>query len=392
MKRMINKKKLEAHKSKLLLVGLAVLILSITAVGYISTRNQVFIEDGKETLEVQTRKETVEEVLAEAEVDYLDEDHITPGLNTLIEDEMTIQIIRAQNITIFDDDEMYALLTPVYTVEEALIEAGIIIEPDDKVAPSKGTPLKEGMEIEINRAVPCEIIVDGDIIELNTIKETVEEVLTQAEVELGKKDLLNYDLKDSITEDMTIEVIRVEKEVITEVEAIDFKTVRQNDKNLEKGKSRVEQEGKNGEKQIVTEITYENGEEVERVIVSEEITKEPLNRVVKVGTKAPKPAPVVSRGGSTVTRTLRVEATAYTSQDPGVGNITATGARLRHGIIAVDPRVIPLGTKIYVPGYGYGVAADTGGAIIGNKIDLAYENRNEALRFGRRMLTIKIYD
>ena len=123
-----------------------------------------------------------------------------------------------------------------------------------------------------------------------------------------------------------------------------------------------------------------------------------MERIVNVGTKEFKPAPV-NRGTSRNTdsssneyRSLTVEATAYTSQDPGVGTITATGATLRHGIIAVDPRVIPLGTKLYVPGYGYGVAADTGGAIKGNKIDLAYMNRTEALKFGRQTLTIRVYD
>ena len=89
--------------------------------------------------------------------------------------------------------------------------------------------------------------------------------------------------------------------------------------------------------------------------------------------------------------TLRVSATAYSSQDPGVGKYTSTGARVKRGIIAVDPRVIPLGTKIYVPGYGYGVAADTGGSIRGNRIDVAFDTRAEALRFGRKTVTIKIY-
>ena len=394
MKKILNKEQLKAHKQKLLFLGIAVLILSITAVGYMSTINKVFIEDGEESLEVGTRKETVKEVLKEAEVDYIEEDRIEPGLNTSVVDEMTIEVIRAQNIKIVDEDDTQTLLTPVSTVEEALIEAEILIRPDDKVTPAMDVALEEGMEIEITRAVPCEIHVDGEVIELMTTKDTVEEVLNKADVELEEKDKINHDLEDAIEEDLTIEIIRVEKEVITETEEIDFKTLRKNDENLDKGKTRVDKEGEKGLKEYEIQITYEDGEEADRKVLSEEVTKEPVNRVVKIGTKAPKPepAPVVSRGGSEATRSLRVEATAYTSQDPGVGNITATGERLRHGIIAVDPRVIPLGTKLYVPGYGYGIAADTGGAIKGNKIDLAYESRSEALRFGRQMMTIRIYD
>lgn len=87
---------------------------------------------------------------------------------------------------------------------------------------------------------------------------------------------------------------------------------------------------------------------------------------------------------------ITVEATAYTTEDPGCGLYTARGNRLRKGLVAVDPRVIPLGTKLYIPGYGYAVADDTGGAIKGNKIDLGYESRSEAIKFGRRTMTIYI--
>lgn len=88
-------------------------------------------------------------------------------------------------------------------------------------------------------------------------------------------------------------------------------------------------------------------------------------------------------------KVLTVEATAYSSQDPGNGNYTATGSRLKKGIVSVDPRLIPLGTKLYVEGYGYAVADDVGGAIKGHRIDLAYDSRSEALQFGRQ--TVKVY-
>ena len=88
-------------------------------------------------------------------------------------------------------------------------------------------------------------------------------------------------------------------------------------------------------------------------------------------------------------RVLTMQASAYSSQDPGNGNYTATGSRLKKGIVSVDPRLIPLGTRLYVEGYGYGVADDVGGAIKGHRIDLAYDSRSEALQFGRQ--TVKVY-
>ena len=98
-----------------------------------------------------------------------------------------------------------------------------------------------------------------------------------------------------------------------------------------------------------------------------------------------------------ITRGLRleavdVEATAYSPEQPGLSNYTATGIRAEHGVIAVDPSVIPLGTYVYIPGYGVAIAADTGGAIRGNKIDVAFDTVAEAWQFGRQRITIYILD
>ena len=91
-------------------------------------------------------------------------------------------------------------------------------------------------------------------------------------------------------------------------------------------------------------------------------------------------------------RTIRVEATAYSSQETGLNSRTAIGTPVRYGVIAVDPNVIPLGTRVYIPGYGEAVAEDTGGDIIGYRIDIAFETYAEALNFGRQSLEIYIID
>ncbi|NCD09610.1 MAG: hypothetical protein EOL98_09315 [Negativicutes bacterium] len=93
---------------------------------------------------------------------------------------------------------------------------------------------------------------------------------------------------------------------------------------------------------------------------------------------------------SKIKHKLFVDATAYSSQDPGCDGTTATGTPLRKGIIAVDPSFIPLGTMVYIPGYGKALAADIGGSIKGNVIDIAFDNRSEALQFGCRSLLIYI--
>ena len=97
----------------------------------------------------------------------------------------------------------------------------------------------------------------------------------------------------------------------------------------------------------------------------------------------------MSRGGG---RALYVSATAYSAHDPGNGNHTATGTLVRHGVIAVDPTVIPLGTRVFIPGYGEAVAEDIGYAISGNRIDVAFDTHAEALMFGRQNLEIFIME
>ena len=91
-------------------------------------------------------------------------------------------------------------------------------------------------------------------------------------------------------------------------------------------------------------------------------------------------------------RSVYVEATAYSSAEPGMSAYTATGTLCRHGVIATDPSFIPLGTKVYIPGYGYAVAEDTGGAIVGNVIDVAFDSVAECYEFGRQFLEIYIIE
>ncbi len=102
--------------------------------------------------------------------------------------------------------------------------------------------------------------------------------------------------------------------------------------------------------------------------------------------------PMVGAPPEAYRQKLTMEATAYTPHDPGVNFRTSLGWRLRHGIVAVDPREIPLGTKVYVEGYGYGVAADVGSAIKGNKIDLAFFTLQSAYQFGRRQVNVYLLD
>ena len=91
-------------------------------------------------------------------------------------------------------------------------------------------------------------------------------------------------------------------------------------------------------------------------------------------------------------RILVMEASAYLPTDGGGDCVTATGMPAGHGVVAVDPDVIPLGTKLYIPGYGHAIAADTGGMIEGHMIDLCMESYDDAIQFGRRDIEVYVLE
>lgn len=109
-----------------------------------------------------------------------------------------------------------------------------------------------------------------------------------------------------------------------------------------------------------------------------------------VGTQTMNALSTASGQPISVDNTIVMEATAYTADDPGNSGYTATGQPLAYGVVSVDPDVIPLGSQLYIEGYGYAVAADTGGSIVGNRIDLAMDSVDDALNFGRRNVVVHV--
>ena len=91
-------------------------------------------------------------------------------------------------------------------------------------------------------------------------------------------------------------------------------------------------------------------------------------------------------------RSLTMNASAYSAYDDGNGHYTFGGNLVRKGLVAVDPTVIPMGTRLYIPGYGHAIADDIGGAIKGNRIDMAFGSHSEAMDFGRQQVTVYILD
>jgi len=293
-----------------------------------------------------------------------------------------VAVIRAVPLYVADGGERSRILSAAATVGEALYEAGIPIRRGDQVKPPLDSSLSAGMQVTIHRAIPLTIQVDGDIIHTRTQGHTVADVLAQEGISLWGQDYVIPAESVTLSPGMAIRVVRVREETITEQEAIPFETKWKPDANLELDQRRVERVGRPGIIARRFRIRYEDGQVITRTLEEEWQAREPEPKLVAYGTK------IVSRqvdtpdGPRSYWRKLRVLVTSYSAATSGKPpghpryGITRLGWQMRQGIIAVDPRVINFGTHIYVPGYGEGVAADTGGKIRGRHIDLGYDEWN----------------
>ncbi len=271
------------------------------------------------------------------------------------------------------------------TVGALLEKQGITLGKHDATEPSVDAVIKEDVTISVIRAVEVQIVADGNTIPLTTVPVSQAEAVTKAGIQLGEKDFIQDETIFPVVEGQTIHVVRVTEQYEQEQREIPFTTQRRLDSTLERGITRTLQQGVVGQATDTVAITYYDGQEVNRRVVSSEIIQEPQPCIVAEGNLTN-----VSRGGQRIVfrHAYEMEASAYTYS----GNRTATGKHPAVGLIAVDPSVIPLGTQLYVEGYGYAVAADTGGAIKGHKVDLFFESVSECMNWGKRKVKVYVLD
>jgi 3D (Asp-Asp-Asp) domain-containing protein len=193
---------------------------------------------------------------------------------------------------------------------------------------------------------------------------------------------------------MSVRVVQLSATSDVEREFIESDTVYRSDPSLGPGQTRTVQ-GHDGVLIRRYDVAYVNGEEAQRVLVDEYYEPEPQDTVIYYPVQSGRDVSTPPDGSAV--RALRVYATWYNAassgraaSDPSYGR-TATGVTVTYGIVAVDPNIIPLGTKMFIPGYGYGVAADTGGAVKGYIIDLGYPD-GVAVDWQSRWLDIYILE
>lgn len=268
------------------------------------------------------------------------------------------------------------------TVEDVLEKNDIKLGKQDKVQPGIDAAVKKDMRIVVTRAFKVKVLADGQVKSIYTTPVSVKKAVELAGFKMGEKDMVKTLAADKVSPNQEIELIRVTEQELTIEEPVPFGVERVDDPTLEKGLTKTVKAGKNGVARNKVRITFYNGQEGKREVIGTEVMVPPENKVLAMGSIT-----AVSRGGDRMNfrEAKFMQATAYTY----TGYRTATGLNPAVGLVAVDPTVIPLGTRLYIEGYGYARAADTGGAVKGNKIDLFMEEYAQCVNWGRRM--VKVY-
>ncbi|MDQ2086358.1 3D domain-containing protein [Herbivorax sp. ANBcel31] len=311
----------------------------------------------------------------------------------------------SKDVVINYDDSVIIVRTMKSTVEGVLGQNEIEISEHDYVS----LPLESKLQkkntnvIDIKKAIPLIVDVDGEETTIMTVKDTVGEALKEEPVNLAVGDKIEgARYSQEVEEDMEVKVVRVSHKLVAEEKSIPYEVVEEECGNMEIGEQKVVKEGSKGIIEEVYAVKYEDGEEVYRRLMNESVISEPSEKVVEYGTVA---SYVSSRGDKfRYTDVLDMRATSYTASYQCTGKtpdhpqfgITYTGIEVRPGIVAVDPNVIPLGTRLYVegvgdvPDYGYALAADIGSAVKGDIIDLYKEEMEDVINWGVRDVRVYI--
>ncbi len=439
----------KSFKGKSLAVTIATVLLFaavLTFAIYEGTKNTVTVTANGEKEEVRTHAETVGAFLKEQDIKPGEHDFVSHSTETPINEDMALEWDAAEQYSVTVDGKATSAWTTKNTVSEILASADVELTKHDKVSPALDEQVDEDTAISVEKAYEVTIQDGVEEKKVWSTSTTVANFLKENKITLGELDRVESKMDELVLPNSKVKVVRVEKVTDVVEGPVKYAVETKKDNTLLKGSEKIVQKGQNGLVKKTYEIVKENGKEVKRDLKDEKVVKEPTKQVTAVGTKtvvasvsrgaqskatpaktekAAEPVQAASTEKTTAKATpvaktapaksepvqatpaketpaaeptggkeFYVSATAYTASCTGCSGITATGINLLKNpglkVIAVDPRVIPLGSKVWVEGYGNAIAGDTGGAIKGNKIDLFMANKSDALSFGRKQVKIRI--
>ncbi len=328
---------------------------------------------------------------------------------------VALTIVRAFEVKVDYRGQMITVECTEGTAADAIKKAGITLTGAEEITPPADTLLTPSMEIKVTAHCGATVTIGGETETYNVTSGTVADLLSDLGVELTEEDVVYPALSDVIYDGIEIVVQRVEYKEETTVETIDYGYVSEETSDMLTGTSKITQYGSEGERTVVSRNKYINGELAESVVISDEVTREPVDQIKLIGTGVPKTssnssskpsqgASVSNKAGTftdasgktvSYSKKLTGTSTAYYAAE---GAMTATGVPVYYGGVAVNPNVIPYGSKLYIVSsdgsmvYGYATAVDTGGALMSGSVlvDVFYPTYNQCMNWGRRNVTVYV--
>jgi len=298
-------------------------------------------------------------------------------------------------VTVVEDGAESTFATQSRTVGDVLAERGIHVSAGDYVSLDQSAPIAEGTRIVVRTAIPIRLRVGTESRTVHSAAATVGDLLRDEHVALGNGDEIMPARTSELVANETIDVVRVRTWYVKERTHVAPGVEQRTDAHMLAGQTETLADGVAGIRETTVRFTQRNEERPQSVVVASRLVRAPHAKIVVRGLATyDSLAHAASQGFARAVHfagnAIHMIATAYTAGCYGCSGITASGLRAGFGIIAVDPSVIPLGTKVFIPGYGRAVAGDTGGAIQGHRIDLGMNSESAALQFGRRPVTLYI--
>ncbi len=401
--RIARRRSLRAVIAIVIALGVIVTVFTSTAFADSSAKYDVKIIDGSEESVITTTETEPIEILKDAgiTVDAGDKLNLTEFVSG---EGGQITVSRKNTISVDYDDEIQTYSVYSNTVGEALSEIGAVTGKNDKINYTAEDSVKDGMVIQIKTAFSVSVKADGKKQSFALAEGTVKDVLSMANIKLGKNDYTEPSLNTELSAGMKIKVYRVKYKKATKTAAVPFETKKINDSSLYKGTEVVATEGKNGSKTITYSVRYVNGKEESRQKIHSEVTLQPVTKVVKVGTKIKPPGAdatpngVKTLNGYKVGQVIDGRYTHYCACARCNGNgrgITSSGRKITNGMqnpYYIACNWLPLGSVINVDGTNYTVV-DRGGSGLSRRgrIDIfTPEGHAACYRYGTGSCTIRI--
>lgn len=290
-----------------------------------------------------------------------------------------IAVHRATAVALTDATFTTTLYTTAETVGQLLRERNIPLFLGDEITPGAQARIRPGLAIVVKRSVPVAIVADGHTIHTRTLAHTVAGALGQENIALLGRDTVQPALDSPIRAQMVIRVTRVREELAVEFDAIPYQTLWVPDPELELDTWKLTNTGQLGITKRRYRIVYQDNREVSRTLEDAWTEQQPVTKTLSYGTKIVVRTLDTPDGPIEYWRKIRAYTVSYTAASSGKDEshprygYTRLGVKATKGIVAVDPTVIPLRTRMYVPGYGRAIAADTGGGVKGKLVDLCFD-------------------